>query len=156
MTESYHALSQPSCKANKDVPAMVLTTMGARFALLDYRSIDYRAFLEPWLQTIDANGGYRELRRDFADYNVPYLYILVVVSYLPKPMFTIKAVSIFFDFTLAYFTFRVLALRYASPTIPTLGACVVLSLPSIMANGAMWRFDLLSVRPRRTLLSAAG
>jgi Gpi18-like mannosyltransferase len=60
--------------------------IAVRVAMFHYQSGDYVEFLQHWYQYIDANGGFRALKDpSFSNYNVPYLYLLALLTYLPVP-----------------------------------------------------------------------
>ncbi|MFB9683460.1 hypothetical protein [Amycolatopsis plumensis] len=119
--------------------ALVLLAFAVRWSLIRYDTTDYRYFLRPWYEFIGQHGGFRALREDFTDYNVPYRYLLVVLHYLPlPPQGGIKALSVLFDAVAAYFTYRIVALKYPSRWTPAVAAFVVFMLPTVVLNGAMW------------------
>lgn len=81
-----------------------------RYFALDYSGSDYELFLSPWYDYIIEHGGWKALSYNFANYTPPYLYFLVILTYLPIPkLIGIKLVSIFFDFILAYFVFFIVS-----------------------------------------------
>ncbi len=66
----------------------------ARFLSRDYRSGDYRTFLSRWTDYILAHGGFHSFQHEFANYNVPYLYLLALITYLPiSHLYGIKLLS---------------------------------------------------------------
>ncbi|MGW4058115.1 glycosyltransferase 87 family protein [Amycolatopsis sp. NPDC004747] len=119
--------------------AIVLLAFAVRWSLVRYDTADYRDFLRPWYEFIIQHGGFRALREDFTDYNVPYRYLLVLLTYLPfPPQGGIKALSVLFDLVAAYFTYRIVALKYRSRWTPAVAALLVFMLPTVVLNGAMW------------------
>ena len=122
--------------------AGVLAALAVRIPPLSRVSSDMNMSLIPWYDFIVANGGFAALRHDFGDYNVPYLYLLTLAtlsaSWLPK-VWAIKTMSIVFDFVLAFFVGKCVALRYPdSPWIPKAAAVTTLLLPSVVLNSAWW------------------
>ncbi|MDX6236851.1 MAG: hypothetical protein QOG10_1666 [Kribbellaceae bacterium] len=110
-----------------------------RLAFVDYQSPDYQRFLAPWAAFIDQHGGFRALRYGFSNYNAPYLYLMAAASYLPlSPLVTVKLISAIFEVMLGWYVYRMLGLRYPSGWIAPTGALVVLLLPTVVLNGAMW------------------
>jgi Gpi18-like mannosyltransferase len=110
-----------------------------RMAFVDYQSPDYRRFLEPWATFIDQHGGFRALRYSFSNYNAPYLYLMAAASYLPlSPLITVKLISAIFEVMLGWYVYRLLGLRYPTGWMAPTGALVVLLLPTVVLNGAMW------------------
>lgn len=80
------------------VPPIVLLGVYARYCLRDFVSIDYTAFLEPWYQQIQATG----LGQQVGDYNMPYQFLIFLMTKLPlPPLDAYKVVSCFFDCLLA-------------------------------------------------------
>ncbi|MCE7007252.1 hypothetical protein LWC34_31180 [Kibdelosporangium philippinense] len=119
--------------------AIVLLTVAVRLVLLDFQSMDYRMFVAQWYDFIKANGGFSALRYQFANYNVPYLYLLAVLTYLPVPALVgVKVISILFDLLLAFYAYKLVALKYPRGWVPFLAAATVSLLPTVVTNGAFW------------------
>ena len=111
-----------------------------RAMLLDYQSADYQIFLSQWAQSFRDNGGFSAVKLPIGNYNAPYLYFLAAISYLPIPdLYLIKLFSILFDVVLAWGGFRLV--RHFCPgdgNRPLLCFCLLLLLPTVVANGAFW------------------
>src|SRR6185503_664130 len=98
-----------------------------------------RGFAKSWYEFISTHGGFSALKYDFSDYNVPYLYLIALLTYLPVPALTgIKILSMVFDLVLAYVAYRIVALRHPGRWSPPLAALVVLFLPTVATNSGMW------------------
>lgn len=118
---------------------IVLLAFGVRWSLVRYETADYRSFYHPWYEFIVEHGGFRALKEDFSDLNAPYRYLLVILTYLPvPPLGGIKAISVSFDLVAAYFTYRIVALKYPSRWTPAIAALLVFMLPTVVLNSAMW------------------
>src|SRR4051812_25408598 len=76
--------------------ATVVAALSVRILLLPGESGDYLTFLEPWYWHISTYGGFHALADPgFSNYNVPYLYLLAALTYLPVPALVgIKWISI--------------------------------------------------------------
>ncbi|WP_328767176.1 glycosyltransferase 87 family protein [Streptomyces sp. NBC_00286] len=110
-----------------------------RVAMFDHESTDYKFFVKGWYEFISTHGGFGALKYSFADYNVPYLYLIAALTYLPIPaLIGVKIISVVFDLVLAYFTYRVVALRHTGRRLPALAALSVLFLPTVATNSGMW------------------
>jgi Gpi18-like mannosyltransferase len=110
-----------------------------RLELYDFQSTDYRAFVARWYDFIKANGGFAAMRYQFADYNVPYLYLLAVLTYLPAPVLAgVKTISVLGDVLLAFFVYKLVALKYPRDWLPFAAAGAVALLPTVVMNGSMW------------------
>lgn len=122
---------------------LIVTALAVRYLGFGVVTPDFTMYLAPWSRFIATHGGYHALQHEFADYNVPYLYLLVVLTYLaehtPMSLLTgIKLVSVAFDGVLAWYTFRLVGLRHRGWWVPTLAAAAVLLLPSVVVDGAFW------------------
>ena len=107
---------------------------------LDYVSYDYRDFLAHWAAYFRDNGGWAAVKDPVGNYNVPYLYFLAAISYLPVPdLYLIKLFSIFFDVLLAWGALRLVRKlsRPGSPA-PFAAFCLALLMPTAVLNGALW------------------
>ncbi|MGI5128816.1 hypothetical protein ACQEVB_18565 [Pseudonocardia sp. CA-107938] len=117
----------------------VLAAVAVRIVVLGFESGDYQHFIKPWYDFIATHGGFAALAHRFSDYNVPYLYLLALLTYLPVPALVgVKIISVAFDLVLAYFVHRIVALRHGGSRLPSLAAVVVLFLPTVAVNSGMW------------------
>lgn len=127
-----------------------------RLLSLDHQTQDYTAFLSRWVQFFRDNGGFLAIRQPLGDYNVPYLYFLAAISYLPvSDLYLIKLLSIFFDLLLALTALRLVRLTCPGQKGAEAAAfCAVLLLPTVVLNGAYWG-QCDSVYAALTLLALA-
>lgn len=110
-----------------------------RITLLDHVTLDYQDFLSKWVEYFRQNGGFAALKDPVGNYNVPYLYMLSVLSYLPIPdLYGIKLFSILFDILLAWGGLRLTKRLTEKENAPLVCFCVLLLLPSVILNGACW------------------
>src|SRR5258707_2818718 len=110
-----------------------------RKSLLPFKTYDTVTFYLPWYNFILSHGGYHALKFNFADLNVPYLYLLVIATHFPFSAITnIKLISIAFDVVLAGFTYLIVREKYGQTFVPFLAACIILFLPSIFINSSLW------------------
>lgn len=123
---------------------MALLPIGLAFflraTLLFYVSSDYEIFLSQWVDTLRDNGGFAAVKLPIGNYNVPYLYFLAAISYLPIPdLYLIKLFSILFDVILAWGGARLV--RHFSgknSEKPLFCFCALLLLPTVVLNGSFW------------------
>ncbi|MFD1045624.1 glycosyltransferase 87 family protein, partial [Kibdelosporangium lantanae] len=131
-------------RKSRGIPAVVaavviVVAVVVRVSLYDFESGDYRAFFAQWYTFIKSNGGFSALRYQFADYNVPYLYLIALLTYLPVPVLAgVKTISVLGDLLLAFYVFRLVALRYPRGWTPFAAAAVVALLPTVVMNSSMW------------------
>ena len=73
------------------------------------------------------------------DYNVPYLYILLIISRIPaSDLVLIKAVSCLFDILLGFAVMLVTREITKSKSISLLAFVITIAIPTVILNGAMW------------------
>ncbi len=100
---------------------------------------DFTDFLLPWTEKLRKLGGLRGLGREIGNYNVPYMVLLALFSYLKIPvLYLIKLTSLLFDVLLA------LALGLLAGQLggggTRRGVCflLTLALPTVFINGSLW------------------
>ncbi|HEY9694499.1 MAG TPA: hypothetical protein V6D15_20035 [Oculatellaceae cyanobacterium] len=112
-----------------------------RLICVPNKSSDFKSFLEPWYNFIVEHGGFSALKYGFADYTPPYLYWLIIasshLSWLPK-IFAIKLFAMSFDFICAFFTYKLVSLKYPSGQKPTIAFLAVVLTPTVIYNSALW------------------
>ena len=83
---------------------LVITAISLKMRVdfLNFESQDYHSFLINWFIQIKEQGGILVLKQEIGDYNIPYIFILSILSYIPKnPLLLIKLFSIAFDYVVA-------------------------------------------------------
>lgn len=117
----------------------ILLGLLVRFLLLDHATLDYQDFLSQWVEFFRQNGGFAALKEPVGNYNVPYLYLLAFLSYLPFPdLYGIKLFSILFDILLAWGGLRLTKCLTGNKRAPLLCFSALLLLPTVILNGACW------------------
>ncbi|HTW08945.1 MAG TPA: glycosyltransferase 87 family protein [Acidimicrobiales bacterium] len=117
---------------------LVVVALAVRTIFVKYETGDYATFYG-WYEFIKQHGGLHALKYNFANYNEPYLYLLSLVSYTSlAPLWGIKLISVSFDIVLGYFTYRLVRLRYPEGWAPLAAAAIVLFLPTVVLNSALW------------------
>ncbi|ONI91759.1 hypothetical protein ALI22I_07350 [Saccharothrix sp. ALI-22-I] len=130
---------KPTFRREGLVAAAVVAAIVARVSMFGHESSDYRLFIKDWYDFISTHGGFSALKHDFSDYNVPYLYLITLLTYLPIPALVgIKVISVVFDLVLAYFAYRIVVLRHGGGWLPPLAALIVLFLPTVATNSGLW------------------
>ncbi|MCI5959235.1 MAG: hypothetical protein MRZ47_06120 [Lachnospiraceae bacterium] len=114
-----------------------------RYALRNVVAGDYKMFFEPWVATLrEAGGGFQGLSAEFeyVDYTTPYLLILSFISICPffNTLIMMKMVSIFFDFVAAIAVGFIVYEMTDKKQSGYMAYAVMLFVPTIVANGAMW------------------
>ena len=110
-----------------------------RVSLYHVETSDYTVFVSQWYDFIQTHGGFAALKYNFSNYNVPYLYLLTLLTYLPIPkLIAIKTLSVVFDGVLALFVYLLIRLKYKHGYVAIIGALVVAFAPTIFINSAAW------------------
>jgi len=110
-----------------------------KVAMFPVRLGDYNFYLEPWMNFIKANGYASSLKYDFYNYTPSYIYILIVLAKIGfNPLYSIKIVSILFEYVVAYFVGKIAYLKYGNDIYIWISLAVVPLLPSVLLNAAFW------------------
>jgi Gpi18-like mannosyltransferase len=115
--------------------ALIVVGMLAKLALLHIKTGDYVCFLEPWLNFIKSHGYGSSLKYGFYDYAPSYIYILVLIAKLGfNPLFSVKIVSVFFEYVAAFFIGKIAVLKYKNNLFVWISMAVIPILPSVLLN----------------------
>lgn len=110
-----------------------------RTTVLDYQTLDYQNFLSQWVEYYRVNGGVKAFSAPLGNYNIPYMYLLCLFSYLPvSDLHLIKLLSIGFDVLLAYSSMMLVGLVNDNQNVKLASFFTVLLLPTVFLNGALW------------------
>jgi len=121
--------------------AITLIAILIRLSALGFKAGDYNCFLKGWYEDLKAKGGLSGLATYKGNYNAPYMTIMALLTYLPiNSLYAIKAVSIFFDFTLAISVAYLVTLlvKNNKKMYALIAYTLVLCMPQVIANGALW------------------
>lgn len=93
-----------------------------------------------WFNQIKENGGIFALKENIGDYNISYLFILALLTYIPvNSLISIKFFSIIFDFALAILaTNLVKKYRKIEKFKEIICYAIFLFLPTVWLNSAVW------------------
>ncbi|MBQ3146081.1 MAG: hypothetical protein IJB90_06030 [Clostridia bacterium] len=122
---------------------ITVISLKARIDFLNYQSQDYTSFLVNWFNQIRDNGGILALKQEIGDYNVPYLFIIAILSYIPlSPIILIKLVSIVFDYIVAIVSmmiiYELLKNNKNKHLYALLTYSIIIILPTVVLNSAAW------------------
>ena len=119
----------------------ILLAILLRYPLIPFESGDYPFGFSRWYDFLLQNGNFAALKYSFADYNVPILYLMAILSALfpeSSKIFVIKGLHIIFDFVLAFFVYKTVRLKYHRGKEARLAALATLFAPTVVLNSAMW------------------
>lgn len=110
-----------------------------RRSFLPIKTGDYDYFLKRWFDTIKENGGIFALKMSIGDYNLPYLQILAILTYLPiNSLISIKMVSIIFDYLGAIFCGLIVYQFTKNKDLAIIDFAITILLPTVLLNSSAW------------------
>jgi len=126
-----------------------MVSIALRIALFPYMNNDLSVAVIPWYQYLLDHGGltgiqglvYGSSYFHPYSYSPVYLYSLLAASPLTRFFslsVVIKIVSILFDYVSAFFTLRLIDLKYPSGWQKWIGFFLVLFAPTVFINSAYW------------------
>lgn len=114
--------------------------LSLRLTLLAFKSVDFLNYTKGWYNTL-KEGGFAAFSQGFANYNLPYLYLLYLLArFAPDvpALVATKLPSIAADFVTAFFAYRIVRLRIENSTVAFLAALGCLFAPTVVLNSAFW------------------
>lgn len=117
----------------------IILSLIIRYLCRNYESADFNGCLKGWVATFLTHDRWRALKDNVGNYNVVYQYILILLSYIPAYcLYTIKIVSILFDFITAFGCARCLKVLGADAKKQNLCFTIILLLPTVWLNSSFW------------------
>ncbi len=125
------------------IVVVILLAIIMRISMFNFQSKDYVGFIEKWFYQIKELGGFKALKYNIGDYNVPYVTILAMLTYIPiSPLISVKIVSVIFDFIGAIYAsklvYELLKNKYNAKLYASICFAVILFLPTVFINSALW------------------
>lgn len=120
---------------------MFATVIGLfiRIMFFNHETSDFSFFLTSWMNSIEEVDGFRRFGMDLGDYTCPYMYILALITFLPfNRLYSIKAVSCFFDFILAYFASDIIFTLSKDKIKAAYAYLAIFLCPTVIMNSAVW------------------
>ena len=110
-----------------------------RLSLFDHISPDYVSFLSQWCGTMDRMTVREALTTPIGDYNMPYLYLLLIITRLPiYDLYGIKLCSVLADVAAALAVAKLAGLGTKRQGIVLGAFTVALLAPTCFLNSAYW------------------
>ena len=119
----------------------IIFAVTIRLVCVPNKSVDYKYFLDPWYDFIASHGGFRALKYGFADYTPSYLYWLLIASTLLSGLPKILAIKLFamtVDFICAFFTYKIVKLKYPVGRMANWAFLAVILSPTVIYNSSLW------------------
>ena len=109
----------------------------ARVSLLYFESTDYKAFLSRWVADLGELSVRDALRTPIGDYNLPYIYILLIFSRLDiHPLLAIKSLSCLFDVIMAWLVMKLVMHGVEDRRLQMSSFVLAMAAPTVMINSA--------------------
>lgn len=122
----------------------VAASLLLRLALLNFESLDYRAFLSVWYDSCLEHGRWHAIGEpagQLPSYCYPplYLYLVSLSTLLPLPkLYAVKAFSVAADYLAAWYVWRLARLEPSPGYWPCVIVGGFLFLPTVVMNSALW------------------
>lgn len=120
---------------------IIILALMIRFSLISFVSYDMEFVLYDWYNYIIKNGGFAALKDGFYNYNPPYIYLMIIATYLLKrmsPIIALKLISIMFDFIAAFLAYKIADIKYSKSGRSIFAFIFVLFSPTVVFNSAGW------------------
>lgn len=118
---------------------VIITLLGlyARKQFIRVESGDWDIYFSLWMDKIKEYGGWKSLGYGFSDYPCMYMYIMVLVYYLPiDAMVGLKCVSIIFDYAMAMAVLLVVYELTKDKMKAIVAFTVATMIPTVMLNSS--------------------
>lgn len=117
-----------------------------RLSLFRYTNTsDYVLYLHTWFVEIKSHGGFKALSHQVGDYNIPYQFLISIMSYIPiRDVYLYKSLSVLFDYALAFIVGKLIVQldeqksRKFNKMIFCLAFAVILMTPTVFMNSSLW------------------
>jgi len=110
-----------------------------RGALFYYESGDYLFFLMHWVEQYRGMTFFEGLQTKVGTYNPPYMLLLNIIARINfSDLVLIKLISVIFDFILAFFIMKIVALKTDRLNMHILAFLLAFGAPTVILNGSMW------------------
>lgn len=120
------------------ISSLIVLALVIRLFLIKHSGLDVVVYVQ-WYDFIKLHGGLSAFKYNFADYNVPYLYLLLLATYIPfDKLIVIKIISISFDFILAFFAYKIMRLKFKEGLLPFFTSITILFTPTVFINSSYW------------------
>ena len=118
-----------------------IAALAIRWQFIEWESPDYISYLGPWFEELKEAGGIRGLGQSIGNYNVLYLFLMALLTYIPlEPITLIKSLSFLFEFFGAFLA--VLLCTEDKMGLANITSVMIYSvlraLPNVFINSAVW------------------
>lgn len=116
---------------------IILITLYLKTTIFHYIYVDYVYFLGPWIKNIQENNFLFSLKEPFYNYTLFYMYILTLIAKLNFDwLISIKVVSIFFEYVLAFYIGKILYLYLKKYVVIWISILIIPLIPTVFINSS--------------------
>lgn len=120
---------------------ITIAALVLRYQFVDWKMSDYNDYLEPWFLELKRAGGLRGLGQIIGNYNVLYLFLLALLTYIPlEPVILIKGLSVCMDLLGAIL--GAILCKGKNKSIGNITSAmiygIILMLPNVFINSSVW------------------
>lgn len=118
--------------------ALIFVGILVKLILFPFKTGDYEFFLLPWVNFIKEHAYFSSLQYHFYSSYLPsYVYILILIAKIGlNPLYSIKTVSILFEYLLAFFIGKTICLKYNNKQFIWISLAIIPLIPTVLANSA--------------------
>ncbi|MDR1783163.1 MAG: hypothetical protein LBR13_02740 [Dysgonamonadaceae bacterium] len=119
--------------------ALIIAGLLIKIPFFPVKNGDYRDFLVHWVDFIREYGYFASLKYRFHNYTPAYMYILVfIVKSGLYPLYTIKVVSILFEYLVAFFIGKIVCLKYKNKLYMLVCLAIIPIIPTVFMNSLLF------------------
>lgn len=116
---------------------LIIFGLICKLILFPVKTGDFIGFLEPWMQFIKTHGYFSSLKYGFYDYTPSYIYIIIAITKIGlNPLYSVKIVSILFEYLAAYFIGKIVLLKYNNKLALWISLAVIPLIPTVILNSS--------------------
>ncbi len=113
-----------------------------RICLFNNQTGDYTEFISPWIDQLSSFKGLSGLGENIGEYNVPYMFFLLITSFLPLDnLYEVKMFSVIFDYVGAFAAVMIISYIRKIPLFTKFNMLVYsvfLFSPVVFLDSAYW------------------
>lgn len=118
--------------------ALWIFALVVRIKLYPALSSDYLGCLEPWMGNVKTLGVKAFLAGNYTNYTSPYLYLMCLVSGFENILYSLKTISVIFDYVAGVAIFAIIYELSKSKRKAIIGMSILLLCPTVILDGAYW------------------
>lgn len=116
---------------------LIICAIIIKLLLFQFKYVDYVIYLDPWIKYMTDNGYFSALKDAFHNYTLTYIYVLLLIAKSGLyPLYTIKTVSVIFEFIAAFFIGKIAYTINKKKIVIWLSMAIIPILPTVLLNSS--------------------